>query len=270
MAEHNQNRALDVLQLEKARLEIEVLKKSLRPDYRNAAVLIGVLTAMLAILGLTVQWRNAAKDSEIAQLRTQEAIREAKTASDQLAAAKLQQSELDSKLQAIQQRLTRESASLAHTQQQAQNARNALSNAQQLLAGKAAEIRRLEQSAQQTLIAQKAELYRLVSRQHGQQDKLAELMAKERQLFDQITVDEIALEHWAKWSRMYLDTDIITEIQTATRHSIREVYDENKKQLAELPPLREPDMTILSRRFHHNIRALELQFPWLTQQERGH
>lgn len=174
MTDQNQKISIEHLQLEKARLEIEVLRKSLRPDYRNATILIGALTAMLAIAGLTIQWRNAAKDaqiavkdSQIAELRTQQAIRDAKAASDQLektntrteqavqeakiashklAIAKVQLSALRSRLQAIDRDLAERSASLSKTREETEAARTTLGNTRQDLSAKAGEIQRLESS----------------------------------------------------------------------------------------------------------------------------
>ena len=48
------------LEAEKTRLEIEVLRKSLRPSYRNAAIMLGYLTTIATIITLTIQWRDVA------------------------------------------------------------------------------------------------------------------------------------------------------------------------------------------------------------------
>ena len=56
------------LRIEKEYLEIEVLRRSLRPPYRQATIVLSVLGVLAAFIGMTVQWRDAIKDVEIARL----------------------------------------------------------------------------------------------------------------------------------------------------------------------------------------------------------
>lgn len=114
------------LRIEKARLEIDALKRSMRPGYRNSAVLFGIITALVGVVGVTIQWRDARRDADIAELKVTFANKQLADTRKELGQTENRVREMRSELSAMQEQLRSESGDLEATSSRLSSAKASL------------------------------------------------------------------------------------------------------------------------------------------------